>query len=176
MRYRSCWRLCLMALVITGCTRFCKPSHEDMTPDQVVEAYLETALNMSDVRQRDDLMEYTTGNLKAAIANSSDETIKAAYIDRKYKLLSYSVIERRDRTPREAEITFRMVFKDPQTGEGGSGKMEDAAQVTTENTVALSKEKKVWLVKDVIGARATIDFPVTEEARIRAAAPAKTGQ
>ena len=104
---RKFWPLWLTALVITGCTSMCGVKRSAMTPEQVVEAYLEIALNMNDTSERDALLEFTTGNLKAAIESASPETIKVAYVDRKYQILNYSVVERRDRTPRETEITFQ---------------------------------------------------------------------
>jgi hypothetical protein len=138
-----------------------------MSPEQVVEGYLDKALNMKEISERDQLADYTTGNLKAAIESASPETIKSAYIDRTYKLKNYSVIERRDRTPRETEITFRLTYQDlvPAT------KAEtEAPEVTTENTVVLIKESGAWLIRDVVGNKTSIDFPVSEESKITAKA------
>ncbi len=161
-------RWIVLALIITGCTRFCGLSHSDMNPEQVVEAYLNIALNMASVSERSALMEFTTGNLKNAIAQASDETIKAAYIDRKYKIESYSVVERRDRTPRETEITFRLSYKDFGATEPKPGAETTAPQVITENTVSVVRENKLWLIKDVMGNRTSVDFPVAPESQIQA--------
>jgi hypothetical protein len=154
-------------LFITGCTSMCGVNRRSMTPEQVVEAYLDVALNMNDVSQRDLLLEYTTGNLKTAIESAAPETIKTAYVDRKYKILNYSVVERRDRTPRETEISFQLTYNDL----GLEGKADaDSPKVTTENTVSVVKENGVWLVRDVLGNKTSIDFPVSEESRISAKA------
>jgi hypothetical protein len=40
--------------------------------------------------------------------------------------------------------------------------------VETENSVALIKEKGAWFIRDVIGAKTRIDFPVSVESEIRA--------
>jgi hypothetical protein len=161
------WQLALTAALITGCTNTCSNKRSSMSPEQVVEAYLDRALNMKDVSDRDKLLDYTTGNLKAAIESASAETIKAAYIDRSYQLDNYSVVERRDRTPRQTEISFQLTYldmvppnKDPK----------EAPKVTTENTVALVKESGVWLIQDVIGNKTSIDFPVSQASRITAKA------
>lgn len=158
-------KLFLTGLALTGCTSQCGSNRGNLTPEQVVEAYLDVALNMTEVAQRDRLIEYTTGNLKAAIESSSAETIKTAYVDRKYKIVSYSVVERRDRTPRETEITFQLTYNDL----GLEGKdPKDAPTVTTENTVSVVREKGAWLIKDVLGNKTAIDFPVSEESKITA--------
>src|SRR5690606_9347269 len=168
--WRTCrmkpWMMCLAVISIVGCTRSCGKTRGDMTPDQVVEAYLDIALNMSDVSERNVLMEYTTGNLKSAIEAASEETIRKAYIDRSYKIASYSVVERRDRTPRETEITFRLEYLDLGTGDGA--KETEAPKVTTENTVSVIKEDGIWLIRDVMGNKTSIDFPVSEESQITA--------
>ena len=154
------------AIFIVSCTRSCGKTRGDMTPDQVVEAYLDIALNMTEVSERDLLLEYTSGNLKEAIEGASDETIKRAYIERAYKISSYSVVERRDRTPRETEITFRLEYLD--LGAEGKTKEADAPKVTTENTVSVIKSEGIWFIQDVMGNKTSIDFPISEESRITA--------
>ena len=161
----SLWSLISVALFITGCTSMCGVKRSAMTPEQVVEAYLEVALNMNDVAERDNLLEFTTGNLKAAIESASPETIKVAYVDRKYQILNYSVVERRDRTPRETEITFQLTYNDLGL-EGRPAK--DSPKVTTENTVAVVKENGLWMIRDVLGNKTSIDFTVSEESKITA--------
>lgn len=159
------WQLILTGLVLTGCTSQCGSNRGSLSPEQVVEGYLDVALNMTEVSQRERLLEFTTGNLKNAIDSATPETIKTAYVDRKYKIISYSVVERRDRTPRETEITFQLTYNDL----GPEGRDPTVApKVTTENTVAVVREKGAWLIKDVLGNKTAIDFPVSEESKITA--------
>lgn len=161
-------RIIAVALLLTGCTKGCGTNRASLPPEKVVEGYLNVALNMRSVSERDDLMQYTSGRLKEAIASATEETIINAYIKRHYDLESYAVIERRDRTPREAEITFRLKYKDLGTGEARPANAADAPTVQTENTVALIREKSTWYIRDVIGAKTTIDFPVTVDSQITA--------
>jgi hypothetical protein len=158
--------LILSCLFITGCTSFCGTKRADMTPEQVVEKYLDISLNMNDIKQRDLLLEFATGNLKNAIESAPPEVIKAAYIDRRYSMQTYSVVERRDRTPRETEITFQLTYND--LGTEGNVKTDEAPIVTTENSVSVVKENGIWLIRDVLGNKTSIDFPVSEESRITA--------
>lgn len=158
-------KLALVALAVTGCTSMCGKSRASLTPEQVVEGYLDVALNMNDISERDRLLDYTTGNLKSAIEASSPETIKVAYVDRKYKIENYSVVERRDRTPRETEITFQLTYHDLGTD---NKKEDESPKVTTENSVSVVKENGMWLIRDVLGNKTSIDFPVSAESRIDA--------
>ena len=156
--------------MLTGCVRSCGNQRDAMPPEKVVEAYLDTALNMKSISQRDDLLQYTTGRLRDAIISASDEVVMNAYVKRRYELESYAVIERRDRTPRETEITFRLKYKDLGISDQPVSDTSKAPQVQTENSVALIKEKGAWFIRDVVGAKTSIDFPVSAESEIRAKA------
>ncbi len=46
----------------------------------------------------------------------------------------------------------------------------EAPSVTTENTVVLIKESGSWLIRDVVGNKTSIDFPVSDESKITAKA------
>jgi hypothetical protein len=157
-----------LALTLTGCVRSCGNQREGMAPEKVVESYLNTALNMKNIGGREELLQYTTGHLKEAIATAPEETILKAYVNRHYELESYAVIERRDRTPRETEITFRLKYKDLGVSETRPTDTKAAPTVQTENSVALIKEKGAWFIRDVVGAKTSIDFPVTQDSEIRA--------
>jgi hypothetical protein len=164
---RQFWSLMVVTLAIVGCTKMCGIKRSGMTPEQVVEAYLQTALNMDSVSDRDILVDYTTGNLKNAIESATPETIKAAYVDRKYTLKSYSVVQRNDRTPRETEIVFQLEYLDHGTKNAAD---DTAPSVTTENTVSVIKEGGAWYIRDVVGNKTGIDFPVSDESKITAKA------
>jgi hypothetical protein len=157
-------------MMITGCTGMCGVKRASMTPSQVVEAYLDVALNMNDVGDRDVLAEFTTGNLKAAIESASPETIRTAYVDRKYQIVSYSVVEQRDRTPRETEITFQLTYHDLGVNAKDAPKdaADNAPKVTTENTVSVIKKNGLWFIRDVLGNKTAIDFPVSADSQISA--------
>jgi hypothetical protein len=136
----------------------CGTNRAEMSAEQVVEAYLDMALNMKSIDQRDQLLELTTGSLNAAISGASDEAIQKAYVDRKYNLKKYSLIERRDRTPKETEITYELTYNELN----GETDPNTAPMVTTENIVAAVKEKGLWYIRDVLGNKTSIEFPVTE--------------
>ncbi|MBP9708727.1 MAG: hypothetical protein KBD78_13900 [Oligoflexales bacterium] len=163
-------RLAFFALVvafISSCTKSCE---SELTPEAVVERYLEVALNMTEIQEKQNLLQITTGALKAAISSASEDVIRQAYINRAYKMQSYSVVERRDRTPRETEITFILSYRD--LGEKASRSAEaESATITTENTVVVVREDDRWLIREVLGHKTTIDFPVSADSQITARAP-----
>jgi hypothetical protein len=139
-----------------------------MSPERIVESYLNVALNVNTLSDRERLLQYTTGRLKDALTAASDEVFTQAYIKRHYDLMSYAVVQRNDRTSRETEITYKLVYKDLGVSESRPADASQAPTITTENTVALIKEKGAWFIRDVLGAKSTIDFPITQDSMITA--------
>lgn len=149
-------------LLITGCTNMCSKGRKDLTPEEVVQNYLDISLNMDSLDQKPYLVNLTTGTLRNALTSAQDETVTKAFIDKHYHLEAYAVVERRDRTPRETEITFALTYRD--LGPDGKTKPEEATQIATENTVSVVREKGAWAIRDVLGKTTTIDFPVQQGA------------
>jgi hypothetical protein len=148
-------------LLLIGCTKMCSSGRDSMTPEEVVQMYLDISLNMTEVGQKKELMKLTTGNLKNALEGASDDVITSAFIKQHLKLDRYSVVERRDRTPRETEITFYLSYRN--LGPDKSAKLENAPQTTTENTVSVVKRDGAWYIADVLGKKTSIDFILGDE-------------
>lgn len=160
----------LICVSLSACTKFCVKAPEDYTPEEVLESYLDLALNVTSVDQKEEMMEWTTGDMASALAGATDETFRTAYIDRKYDVSRFSVVRRMDQTPRETEITYLLEYRDlGLRGAEGS----DATLVEVENTVSLIREKGVWRIDEVVGSKTTFDFAVTEESKIEASVPTK---
>ena len=175
MKFVKTGKWLILFLAMTACTKMCGSKHANLSPEEVVEAYLDVALNMTSVDDKAYLMQYTTGQLRYAIETATDEAIMNAYIKRKYKLLAYSVVERRDRRPKEVEITFELTYKDLNDFDANNQTVniseEDAATTKTENTVRVVKVQNLWLISDVVGKKTTIDFPVRPQDVIKSQAP-----
>jgi len=162
----------IILVMLGSCSKLCTRAHIDMTPEEVVEAYLNQAFNMTNVSQRVDLMKYTRGPLRSSIEAASDQTIKEAYIDKRYLLERYSIVERRDRTPRETEITFETVYKQlAKDGPDDSLESSEIPTVTTENTVSVIRDSKIWYINDVLNKKSSFDFPITQDSEIKVKAP-----
>jgi hypothetical protein len=161
------FRLWLLCFGITACAPLCSKNHSDMSAEEVLEAYLGLVFNMHDVQQKDDLLDFTTGELKAALAGATDEVLQEAYIKKRYELQRISIVERNDRTPRETEITYQLAYREIPPGETD---FSNAPIVTTENTVSLLKEKGRLYLRAVLGNKTQMEFPISELSQIKAKA------
>lgn len=153
----------LLSLCLTACVSWCETSREDLAPLEVLERYIEVSTSMTDVEQKEILLSYTAGNLRASIEGATDQAIRQAFIERKYSLDSFSLVSQRDRTPRETEITFYISYYDHQ----GIGEGEEPALIALKNTVTLFRENDMWSITDVHGVEDTeIHFGVTKDSQI----------
>ena len=161
------FRSFLLFFFLVACEPMWSVKHRDMNPEQVVENYLKLALNIESLSQREHLMSFTSGELKVAIAGASDADFEKAYINERYRMESFSIIGQRERTPREVEINFRLVYQELKEN---SKDFEDATTITTENTVALIKEDGKWRIYDVLS---NLTSMVPPALNISASAPSK---
>lgn len=83
-----------LALIVSGCTSMCTTSHEEMNPEEVVEAYLDTSFNISHIDQISELIKFTSGNLKQALEAADAKTVEKVFVHKRYNLKRFSVIER----------------------------------------------------------------------------------
>lgn len=135
-----------MALVLSGCTgKGCKQVR-DIPPEQQLYSYISLAVNVTRMEQKQELIDLTTGPLRKAISNASDETFKKAYLDRKYEFKTFEIIERRDTEPRKAaQIDFRIAYKAWNPGEVP----ERQPIIETTNRATLSYELGRWAISNV---------------------------
>ena len=80
MKRRSGIKFLTLLLTIAGCTSMCETSHEDMSPEQVVEAYLTEAFNIQYVNEIDNIIQYTTDNLKRELERANQQQINEMFI------------------------------------------------------------------------------------------------
>ncbi|MEI8027526.1 MAG: hypothetical protein WCI18_14360 [Pseudomonadota bacterium] len=154
----------VLSFLVLGCTKMCSTSRKDMTPEEVVEGYLNTTLNMTKITQVNDLVSYTLGNLRQVLQATPNETFQKVFIDKSYKLHRFTIVERKDITPREAEITYQLQFN--QFDSSQNINESNAALMTTEHTLSLIKKDSVWYIQDLLGSKANIEFPVVPESTI----------
>ena len=148
----------ILLFSFVGCTKTCSTrEREAMTPEQVVQKYLDISFSMNTIDDRAKLVNLTIGPLREQLETVPDISIAEAFVDKRYLLEEYELVERRDRTPRETEITYRLVYKNL---ENGTVSPANAPKIETNNTVSVIRYKGAWAIRDVIGKQTSIDFPL----------------
>jgi hypothetical protein len=149
-------------VLLAQCQRGCSRGRAELGPEDVLQGYLDVAFNMESLSDKAKLLSFTSGPLEESIASSSDEEIRKAYIQKKFKLERYSLVEKRERTPRETEIVFEVVYKN-LASEGPDDTLTDTEipTVKSETTVLLVKKRQSWYLYDVLNKKTTFDFPTS---------------
>jgi hypothetical protein len=148
--------MCVWFAFMTGCMRGCTHNHGEMHAEEVLEAYLTLAFNMEKVEQKQLLMEYAGNTLKAAIAGASDETIRTAYINKRYDLKRFHIVHRHDLTPQESELLFQLDYAElPE----GATDFSQAPLIQVESKVLMMRETTGWVVQSIVSNKTDMDFP-----------------
>ncbi len=157
--------LLLIFLFLQACTcesRYTDKDHSEMSAEDVVKAYLETVFNITNFKQKEDLMHLTTGELRSSLAQADEETFKTAYMLGRYKLKEFAILNRRDRTPKAIDITYELKYVETSAAD------KTEAFITTENTVSLLQEDDdKWYISEVVGNITSMEFPDIRSTHIK---------
>lgn len=129
---------------LTGCTRGCSRG-DDIPPEEQLHTYISQAVNVTKNADRQELINRTSGNLKSALVNMSDEAFKRAYIEKKYDFRTFEIIERKDLGEKEVTIDFRLQYKAWNSGE----RPERSPLIDTRNRAYLVYELGHWAIAKV---------------------------
>jgi hypothetical protein len=140
-------KMFLSCLLLMGCNlRGCGGGANDIPPEDQLHSYIKAAVNVTKQEHKQELVELTTGALKAALINASEETFKKAYIDKKYDFKNFEIIQRKDKEDgKETEIDFKLTYRSWTAGEAG----ERAPVVQTNNRATLQYEHGQWALSKV---------------------------
>lgn len=106
-------------MTFVGCgVRGCSSEIKDISPEDQLHAYIVGSVNVTRADQREELVDLTTGPMKSALVNASEETFKRAYIDKKFDFKSFELLQRKDNTEKkEVYLDFKLVYKSWSAGE-----------------------------------------------------------
>ena len=106
-------------MLSAGCSmRGCTGETKDIPPEDQLHSYISMAVNVTLPEQREELVSLTTGALKSALVNASEESFKKAYIDKKYDFKTFEIVSRKDNPDsKEIELDFKLVYRSWHAGE-----------------------------------------------------------
>lgn len=149
--------LALGTLVAIGCTMRSCSARKDISPEDQLHSYINTAVNVTTPEERDALVSLTTGELRRSIAAATEEAFKTAYIDKKYDFRGFEIVERRDIEPEKiVELDFRLNYKSWSAGE----EPDLVPFVETLNRAKLVYEQGRWALASVQSLETSFDWEV----------------
>ena len=137
--------------------RGCSQDRQDIPPEEQLHSYISTAVTVTKAEQRQELVDITTGPLKAALVNASEDSFKRAYIDKKYDFRSFDVIQRKDAPGgKETQVDFKLVYKSWNAGEPS----DRAPVIETSNRATLIYEHGQWAISKVESLSSNFEWDV----------------
>lgn len=149
--------LALAAFLFVGCTMRSCSDKRDIPPEDQLHAYVSRAVDVTKLEQRQELIDLTTGPLRSALVNASDESFKRAYIEKRYDFKAFEILERRDVDPgRRVEIDFKLVYRT-----WNSGEQPDRVPLSeTLNRATLEYDYGHWALASVESLKSSMDWDV----------------
>ncbi len=111
----------LWVLMIAGCGPSRCRARSDVAPEDQLRSYIDLAVNITRMEQREELESYTTGAFLDQLSAASPEAFKKNYLDRRYEFEVFEVTGKTEVEPqREMRLEYRVKFKTWLTGEDKS--------------------------------------------------------
>lgn len=119
-------------------------------PKRLLGDYVSKSFAVDDIRDRQELSAYLTGDAKNRLASWSDEQFRQAFIVTKRELLKLLVTEIKKVSDREVSITYELTYLDKTKGRN--------TKVTNKKLCQVVKEQGKWLISDVRSIKELVEY------------------
>jgi hypothetical protein len=111
-------QLFVWILILVGCGPSRCRARSDVPPEEQLRAYLDLAVNITRMDQREELESYTTGAFLDNLSSASPEAFKKNYLDRRYEFEIFEVTGKSEVEPKkEIRLEYRVKYKTWLSGE-----------------------------------------------------------
>lgn len=139
-----------MLVFVGACT--CDPKPKDREPKEILTAYLERVVNVTQAKDREDLLVLTTGEIKAALLNATEAEFRRAYIQKRYDVQAFEITGESKTTPDSVMLSFYMQYRDKPQGD------PNPIDVLIQNQVELVRENDRWLINRIFPGDSRLEF------------------
>jgi hypothetical protein len=136
-----------LLLAFMGCDRT-----SDGTGDaqKRLTEYISTSFSIKDYKDRDQLIQYLTGDSKTRLTAWSEEQFRQAFLDSKRKFVKLVIRENKKVSPTESHITYELVYIDESKGSN--------AKVTNKKMSQMVLENGKWYIRDVNNIKELVEY------------------
>lgn len=108
----------LGAVLFVGCGPVRCGKREDVAAEEQLRNYIDLAVNITRMDQREELESFTTGEFRDQLTSSSVEAFKKSYLERRYVFEVFEVTNKTEvEAGREVQLEYRVKFRSWLTGE-----------------------------------------------------------
>jgi hypothetical protein len=154
------WRhLYLVSLffIFVGCGPTRCGSRVDVAPEDQLRNYIDLAVNITRIEQREELESLTTGEFREQLTSISPEDFKKAYLDRRYEFEVFEVTSKNEIEPgREMLLEYRVKFRSWVVGEDKTR----APQQETKSAAKMLYTNGQWAIASIQPADAEYNWDI----------------
>ena len=138
--------LTVLFLFFVGCGPKRCNSLSDIPPEEQLRTYIDLAVNIIRMEQREELEGLTTGEFKDSLTALSAEAFKSSYLDRRYEFDEFEFLQKTEIEPKkEVQIEYRVKFRTWITGEDKT--RAPVQEITSVATLKYSQGQ--WAIADI---------------------------
>ena len=136
-----------LVLVLLSCTRN-EPQQGD--PKKLLSEYISRTFAVRGPDDRQQMMEFLTGDAKSRLSAWSEDQFKQAFIDSKRQFIKLVFQEVKPLSPTETSITYELSYLDQNRGID--------AKVTNRKLCQLQLEQGKWRIADVRNIKELVEY------------------
>jgi hypothetical protein len=154
---RFCGRLALIAsfVLLGACGPTLCSKRSDIPPENQLHRYIELAVNITRMEQREELESLTTGEFRDQLSSASPEAFKRSYLDRRYDFEDFEVTDKRVVRPdKEVHLEYRVKFRSWYSGE----EKTRAPQQDIKSLAVMNYTNGQWAIASIRPLDSTFNF------------------
>lgn len=144
------WMLGLGICVAIGAAGCSSKSKAPEDPKNRLNEYISLTFTVKDVGDRQQMLQYLTGEAKNRLGAWSEDQFREAFIDSKRQFIKLAFREIKPVSPKEVNITYELTYLD-------QGKGHDA-KVTNKKLCSLIQEQGKWYITEVRNIKELIEY------------------
>lgn len=121
-------------------------------PKNRLKDYISKSFSIKTTMDRDELVNFLTGNAKQRLASWSDEQFRQAFIESKKKFLHLAFREIKNLSPTSMHITYELTYLDQSKGNGAG------AKITNKKLCEMAFEKGLWVISEVHNIKELVEY------------------
>ena len=128
----------------------CTENLGDSSPAKVLESYVQTSFNATQIADKKKMEELLTGDSKTRLQAWSDEQFMKAFVDSKKVFKGLKVLESKKVSDQEVALTYELSYQE--------GPADKLAEITERKLCTIIQVDGGWRIKEVRSIRESIEY------------------
>ena len=100
-------------LSLTACIKKAGMSHSGLSPEQVVQGFVDLSAGAKEAKDQERLQQFCSGDLRRTLERMNEEAFRLIYLDNEIKVLDYKVLDQKQEGD-TASVVYRLTLDNKQ--------------------------------------------------------------